>query len=378
MFKITIKKTKMNLFLLKNAKKNLYFLLILLVFGACGEKSKTGYTLTGSVENAIEGDTIFIESIVNMETKTLYKTTIKNGNFTFEGTQNSPAVLYLSGKTKTDYFSLPFVLENGKIQVKIADKNESVTGTPLNDIFQKVRIKRNEMTLKMNEIEENPALSEEEKNLGFDEAESIYETAVKKAISENITNPVGIFLFKQKYFENSYAENQIFFDKIPTEIVKQDIELQAIAGHLKTQEKMQNNLPFLDFTMQNLEGKSVKLSDYVGKGKVVLVDFWASWCGPCRQAMPELKKLYAQHGGKLEIVGVSLDENPDLWKKAIAQMELNWVQMSDLKGWKNSAVLLYGITAVPHTLLIDNEGIIVGRDLRGEALEKKISEILNQ
>lgn len=100
------------------------------------------------------------------------------------------------------------------------------------------------MLLKMNAAEDNPALSEEEKNNLFDEAELTYETDVKKAISENITNPIGIFLFKEKYFEYSFAENKLIFEKIPAEVIKKDIDLQAIAGHLKTQEKTQTNLPF--------------------------------------------------------------------------------------------------------------------------------------
>lgn len=366
----------MKAFLLKNYKKMMLLLMGFSIFMACNDKPKAGYTITGHIENAIEGDTIFIQSVVNMESKNLYTTTVKNGTFSFEGTQDTPVVLYLSGATKDDVFSHPFVLENGKITMNIADKNESITGTPLNDIFQKIRVKRNQMLLKMNAAEDNPALSEEEKNNLFDEAELTYETAVKKAISENITNPIGIFLFKEKYFEYSFAENKLIFEKIPAEIIKKDIDLQAIAGHLKTQEKTQNNLPFLDFSMQTIDGKPAKLSDFVGKGKVVLVDFWASWCGPCRQAMPELKDLYAKYNGKLEIVGVSLDENPTAWKNAVDKMELPWKHLSDLKDWKGNAVHLYGITAVPHTLLIDNKGIIVGRELYGKALEQKLSEML--
>ena len=114
----------------------------------------------------------------------------------------------------------------------------------------------------------------------------------------------------------------------------------------------------------------------VGKGKLVLVDFWASWCGPCRQAMPDLIKVYTDYKGKLEIVGVSLDENPGAWKKAIARLGITWPQMSDNKGWASPAAMQYGVHSIPHTLLIDNDGTIIGRNLHGEELTDKLSAAL--
>jgi peroxiredoxin len=132
---------------------------------------------------------------------------------------------------------------------------------------------------------------------------------------------------------------------------------------------------FTDFEMQTPEGKTVKLSDYVGKGKVVLVDFWASWCGPCRREMPNLVEAYAKYKNKnFEIVGVSLDQSADAWKEAIKKLNITWPQMSDLKYWNCEGAQLYAVSSIPHTVLIDGEGTILARGLHGDELQEKIAE----
>lgn len=132
---------------------------------------------------------------------------------------------------------------------------------------------------------------------------------------------------------------------------------------------------FTDFEMQTPEGKTVKLSDYVGKGKVVLVDFWASWCGPCRREMPNLVEAYAKYKNKnFEIVGVSLDQSADAWKEAIKKLNITWPQISDLKYWNCEGAQLYAVSSIPHTVLIDGEGTILARGLHGDELQEKIAE----
>lgn len=134
---------------------------------------------------------------------------------------------------------------------------------------------------------------------------------------------------------------------------------------------------FTDFTMQTPDGKEIKLSDYVGKGKVVLVDFWASWCGPCRREMPNLVEIYKKYKSQgFEIVGVSLDRDAEAWKKGIEQLHITWPQMSDLKYWDCEGARLYAVSSIPHTVLIDGEGTILARGLHGEELQEKIAESL--
>ena len=108
----------------------------------------------------------------------------------------------------------------------------------------------------------------------------------------------------------------------------------------------------------------------------MLIDFWASWCGPCRMEMPNVKENYEKYQAKgFDVVGLSFDNKADAWKKAINEMGLNWIHLSDLKGWRSIAAQTYGIQGIPASLLVNPIGIIVARDLRGEALGKKLAEI---
>lgn len=130
-----------------------------------------------------------------------------------------------------------------------------------------------------------------------------------------------------------------------------------------------------DITLPNPEGQTVALSSL--RGKYVLIDFWASWCGPCRQENPNVVRMYNQYKDKgFEIYGVSLDESKDKWLRAIAADKLSWPHVSDLKGWESSAAKLYNVQAIPQTLLLDKEGKIIAKNLRGPALEEKLAALL--
>lgn len=129
-----------------------------------------------------------------------------------------------------------------------------------------------------------------------------------------------------------------------------------------------------DFTMKNLDGEAVNLSDF--RGKVVLIDFWASWCGPCRKDNPHVVELYKKYKKDgFEILGVSLDKTKDKWEQAISKDNLTWTHVSDLKGWKNEVAQMYSVKSIPHTVLLDEEGKIIARKLRGPQLDQKLAAI---
>lgn len=134
---------------------------------------------------------------------------------------------------------------------------------------------------------------------------------------------------------------------------------------------------FTDITLEDMEGAKHSLSEYVGKGKYVLVDFWASWCGPCRAEMPNVKAAYEKfHEKGFDVVGISLDSDKAAWTGAVKKLGLPWHHISDLKGWESDAAALYGINAIPATLLVGPDGKIISNNLRGEALAEKLAELL--
>lgn len=155
----------------------------------------------------------------------------------------------------------------------------------------------------------------------------------------------------------------------------------AAAAHLDNLVKMQFSTGLgaeaPDFTMNQLDGTPLALSEL--RGKVVLVDFWASWCGPCRRENPNVVAAYKKYKEKgFDVLGVSLDKNKDRWQAAIEKDGLVWNHVSDLKGWANSAAAKYGVRSIPATFLLDAEGKIIGKNLRGAALEAKLEEVLGK
>lgn len=134
---------------------------------------------------------------------------------------------------------------------------------------------------------------------------------------------------------------------------------------------------FKDIEAKDKDGNTIKLSDIVKSNSLTLVDFWASWCGPCRAEMPNVKKVYADYHDKgFEVYGVSLDDDKNAWLDAVGKLELPWIQVNDVVDGDASGASAYGIQAIPTTILIDQNGTIIAKNLRGEELAKKVAEIL--
>lgn len=139
-----------------------------------------------------------------------------------------------------------------------------------------------------------------------------------------------------------------------------------------------SNLPVAkDFTLDDMKGNKVSLMKVVSESKITILDFWASWCQPCMNEMPNLVNIYDNYSDDgLQIVGVSLDNDKKSWQNAVEAMGMKWVQVSDLKGWESAAAQLYHVDAIPHTIILDNEGHILAKDLRGHELEEFISDYI--
>lgn len=184
---------------------------------------------------------------------------------------------------------------------------------------------------------------------------------------------MGVLLLKQNYYYMDVADLDPLMPQIPA-AYDNDEAIVKIKNNVEKMKATAVGQKFTDFEMQTPEGKTVKLSDYVGKGKVVLVDFWASWCGPCRAETPILAEVYNQYKDKgFQVLGVATWDQPKDTKKAIEDLKITWPQILNAQ---NTPSELYGFNGIPHIILFDPDGTIVARDLRGDALKAKVKEMM--
>ncbi len=369
-------------------KRILYLFAAVAMMVACSEK-KAGYTITGSVtmDGSADGDTVFlVEWKDGREINRVDTALLANGTFAFEGVQDSVKEYFISvfSNEQQKYISHSFFLENGDICVEFGDKACRVTGSPCNDAYTAYCDGQEAYDQQFREChasKRDSSLTEEQhkaKETEIDELNKEFEQFVFDQLGRNITTPVGVRIFRDKQIE------VLLFDAVTVDSLLRLVPdqyatpvIHVLRSRVAMCVKTAVGRKFTDFEMETPEGKAVKLSDFVGKHKVVFVDFWASWCGPCRASLPGLKQIYAEYKDKgLEIVGVSLDGSADNWKDAIKSEGLTWPQMSDLKGWGCEGASLYGVASIPSTVLLNSEGIIVARDLSEKQLKAKLEELL--
>ena len=345
-----------------------------------------GYKINGVVVTGdLDVDSVSLCDITaDGEMAIIQTAPVIDGKFTFEGRQDSLKNACLSCQIGHNNAALVFILENGNINAYISADSVSATGTTYNDIYDNVRIRLNNAINAYNEAFvylRDTTLTAEERAAGearVPEMEQAYYSTIKDCVKENIKNPVGALLFKEAYRNNSMEENDTLLQAMPEQF-KNDKTIQRVSQRVAAWKATSEGQPYTDFTLKDFDGKPVRLSDYVSPGKIVLIDFWASWCGPCRHEIPAIAELYKKYkGDSFEIVGVSLDDDLDSWKEATAALGITWPQMSDLKGWKCEAAQTYSVHAIPCTVLIDGEGNIAARDLRGEKLAEKVAELLDK
>ena len=190
----------------------------------------------------------------------------------------------------------------------------------------------------------------------------------------NQTTPLPVYLFRRYFrkFDATFLSN--FLENYS---MKNHDDLKPVLGMLEGEARKAIGATVTELTMKDLNDKEVRLTDWVGQGQYVLVDFWASWCGPCRLEMPHVKEAYEKYHSKgFEIVGVSFDSKKEAWEKGVADLGITWPQMSDLKGWESAASDIYDIKSIPATILFDPQGKVVATNLRGEALANKLAELI--
>ncbi len=350
------------------------------MIASCGPKA--GYTISGSINNVADGDSVFLQEPVGRSLVNIDSTVVKDGKFEFKGTQDSIINAVITWDAKDGAQRVGLYLENGDIKVKFENDITSVIGTSLNNAYQEMKDKVALIQKEREKILENlkdTTLAETvvaEQNKALEDLDKKEISVLYNTIENNSDNLLGLTLFKNIYYTLSLEQKENILSKFPA-TYDNDPSIERIRAQVTSEKNTAVGMKYTNLTMENPEGQEVSLSDYVGNGKLVLIDFWATWCGPCRREMPNIVSLYDKYKNKgFEIVGVSFDNNAEAWRNGIKQMNMTWPQMSDLKGWQSEGGAVYGISSIPYTILISGDGTIVARNLQGEELYDKIEELL--
>jgi peroxiredoxin len=361
-----------------------------------GLMAQTGYTLRGKI-GRVDAPAIAYLEYSNAGKKVKDSVVMQKGSFLFTGHLSNPVqasvtlkhdTAALSKKVRPD--ALYFWLENSAVTITAADSvtHGVVKGSLANEEDRELTaLQRPYRKTADSVVKAYYAGTEEErkdsafrKALGTAQQQSQqgYDSVTRRFIIAHPNSYIALQAFA--YLEVGYNFNP---DTATRRFSRFAPALQTtalgkkITGMIETGQKTRAGVMAMDFTQPDSTGKPVKLSDY--RGHYVLVDFWASWCKPCRAENPNMLAAWKKYKDKnFDILGVSLDEDKGrrAWLHAVAQDGLPWTQVSDLKGFESPAAVMYGVKAIPSNFLIDPSGKIVGTNLRGEELEKKLAVLL--
>lgn len=365
---------------MKAFRASILFSSVLAALTACQSHS---YQIHGTAEGLGDGDTLYLttDMVEGVPSDTLV---VKDGKFTFSGETDSVRLCMIYSATASE-LNAPFFLEPGTITIalKQAPGASRVGGTLCNNQWQQLNDSVMVIGTEINRIAEHVyggTGTEEEQQQAMEQIARLndrFAALVVKKAEQNIDNEFGYFLLT--FYPEELINNETrarLIRQLPADM-QQRPAIKEMMVSLDQAAKTAEGTTISDFTQPALDGTPFSLMSEVQKHKVTVIDFWASWCGPCRQETPFMLEMYNRLKDKgLGIVGISLDQEHDSWVAATKQLNIPWPQMSDLKGWDNAAAQAFNITSIPHTIVVDQHGKILRRGLRGEQLEEFLLEQL--
>ena len=371
-------------------------------FVSC-EKSlgENEYEITGTIEDTIfNGKKVFLEKqggymgFVPVDTAV-----VENGKFVFKDTVSGPSLHFISFEDKPQE-KANLILESGHITLDIntdtiykSVQGGSFNNEKLHDYYTITTANNNKMrdfqtenqSVMMKARQENDTATMNKLQKDYEALAKDMTTTNKEFVKNNPKAYVNVFIIKQLLSSGGEdrAEVEELYNNLDPSVkeTKDGKEIEEMLTKMKEAEEAQAKVSegkvAPNFSAPNPEGEIVSLKDAMGK--VTIIDFWASWCGPCRKENPNVVAMYNElHDKGLNIIGVSLDKNADAWKKAIADDNLTWTHISNLKHWEDPIAAQYGVRSIPATFVLDENGTIVAKDLRGEELKTKVEELLNK
>jgi peroxiredoxin len=361
------------------------------------DTNTSGFELKGNLSNS-KGESIYLEKLSQAGTETIDSTTIDDkGEFLLN--HASPTLGFYRLRINSSNFCM-LVLDSAQKVTVTGDARDlgntfKTEGSPDTKLFaeynalaqtQKVRTDSLEnvfrtamVTMKLDSVRADSLSKELQKP--YEVMVGAYSARVAAKIKENTASLASIMAIQQLRPED-YLDVYKMLDKGLTEKYPNNKDIKSFHAMVQQTQmmvartesiKVGKEAPELILPMPN--DKDLALTSL--RGKVVLVDFWASWCAPCRKEMPNVKRAYEKYKNKgFEILGVSLDKEREAWIEAISKDGMTWPQVSDLKFWQSEACQVYAVQSIPYTVLIDKDGKIIATDLRGADLDKKLAEVL--
>ncbi|MBP6977546.1 MAG: TlpA disulfide reductase family protein [Bacteroidales bacterium] len=365
-------------------KKLSLVILLLALITACTTNKKEGYTIEGSIRG-LPDDLVLLQIRQGGTWITMDSVHASGGNFTLDGKVDLPTFMYLRFRGASG--SVPVFVENASISVVgSADSLDQVkiTGSKSNDEYTAFNVSREAVYRQYEELSEKyrvaDSAGDREQMKALEEEFKLLDVKEKQSMMDFIADhPSSVVAAYVARINASMLEVEDL-EKI-TGLLSPVLDSSRYVTDLKERlvilKKVAVGQPAPDFTMADTSGNPVSLS--LLKGKTVLVDFWASWCKPCRTENPNVVACYREfHSLGFEVLGVSLDRNREDWLQAIAEDTLTWTHVSDLKFWDNAAGKLYGINAIPSNILLDPGQIIIAKNLRGDDLRTRLENIFSE
>lgn len=348
-------------------KSNIVFTVCaaILLAACAGTPKQTGYTVTGEIPG-VSGKA-YLSVFEGKMPRRIDSTEISNGTFTFSGRVDMP--IFASVETVNGVFAR-FFLENSPIALipsATSPDGVQVTGSGTHDLFVNFN---NSLDSLEKALTANTELSEEDR----DSQLQAYAHAFVKNHPQSVA--AAYVLYRQLSYSMSYEELYSAVGGFDPAI-RNSIYLQMVTTMADALKNTSVGQSFTDIAAPDTAGVELALSSLVGPGKYILVDFWASWCPPCRAESPNMVAAYKQYAPKgFEIYAVSLDRDRAAWLKGISELGLTWKHVSTLTFWESAAADAYGVRAIPANVLVGPDGTILARNLMGEDLQKKLAEVM--
>ena len=388
-------------------KKIILLLSAAVVLISCSKVGKDEYIISGTATGIENGKTIILETQDANGMGLIAKDTVKveNGKFEMKGTITEPAfyTIQLEGAQA----KIPFILENAEVTIVINKDSipkSKVSGTYNNDEyiafneeitkvqkklmdFQNKNMKAmeaaqqtkdttviNKLMQEFSKIQEEVSVASKSKYVTY--AETHPKAFISALIIQGMLNDPTADVAKSEKLYNSLEESlKKTKPGIAIKAKLAELKMPAVGAAPVAPASAAEAKWRTDFSGPNPQGKIISLKENLGK--VTIVDFWASWCGPCRQENPNVVAIYKElHSKGLNIIGVSLDKDAKAWKDAIAKDKLTWNHVSNLKFWDEPIAAQYKVESIPATFILDASGNVVAKDLRGDALRAKVIELL--